>query len=55
MYSYCGSKDKKVIRFLIFRKFGFFNFAILKSSSMQVLGVSSSSSEMDVLIKKILN
>ena len=28
----CSSKDKKVIRFLIFRKIGFLNFAILKSS-----------------------
>ena len=27
----CSSKDKKVIRFLIFRKIGFLNFAILKS------------------------
>ena len=42
----CSSKDTKVIRFLIFRKIGFLNFAILKSSS---------NSEMDVLIKKFLN
>ena len=28
----CSSKDKKVIRFLIFRKIGFLNFAILKCS-----------------------
>ena len=28
----CSSKDTKVIRFLIFQKIGFLNFAILKSS-----------------------
>ena len=42
----CSSKDTKVIRFLIFRKIWFLNFAILKSSS---------NSEMDILIKKFLN
>ena len=42
----CSSKYKKVIRFLIFRKFWFLNFAILKSSS---------NLEMAVLIKKFLN
>ena len=41
----CSSKDTKVIRFLIFRKIGFFNFAILKSSS---------NPEMAILIKKSL-
>ena len=29
----CSSKNKKVIRFLIFRKIGFLNFAILKKCS----------------------
>ena len=41
----CSLKDKKVLRFLIFRKIGFFNFAILKSSP---------NSETGTLIKKWL-
>ena len=39
----CGSKNKKVIRFLIFRKIGFLNFAILKSSSNSETGLWSKS------------